>query len=176
VILKKTNYKHRKYYGFTLIELLITISLIGILAAFFIPRYNDFNRRQELKTIAEELTSFVEKAQNKALSGVQGASDPVIAYGVFYFTSAHSAGIYRQLDLGASEEWDSTAIAQLSFATVIKIAWPAENPIFNVPTGKLSGNDRIITVCYDNIGKYEIAVKTTGIVKMSERQDVAACP
>lgn len=58
--------------GFTLIELLITISIIGILSAIGLARYNQFNRRQILVQAAQELKSNLRLVQSKAL----GAEKP----------------------------------------------------------------------------------------------------
>jgi prepilin-type N-terminal cleavage/methylation domain-containing protein len=162
--------------GFTLIEFLITVTLIGILTAFFLPQYTKFSKRQTLKTAAEETVTFVEGARNKALSGVQGATNLVVAYGVFYFGGQNSLGLYRKVNPNGESVWELTALDQFNFPSELKITWPAENPVFSVPTGRLSGVDRVIVVCYDNIGKYEISIKATGVVSLGERADVAECP
>lgn len=161
--------------GFTLIEFLITIALIGIISSFFIPRLTGFSKRQTLKTVSEDVVTHIESARNKALSGVQGGSDPAVAYGVFYSSIAHATGIYRQVDRGTYEEWEATAVEQLSFPSEIEITWPLD-PVFVVPTGKYLGSDITITVCYDDIGKHEVAVFATGVINMGQRLAVGSCP
>lgn len=79
----------RRYHsslGFTLIELLIVLSIIGLLTAFGLVGFANFNRGQSLKLAAQELKTSLRFAQNSALSGVAvsvGCSDVARQGGLF---------------------------------------------------------------------------------------------
>ncbi|MBU0708193.1 prepilin-type N-terminal cleavage/methylation domain-containing protein [Patescibacteria group bacterium] len=162
--------------GFTLIEFLVTVAVMAVVAVYFIPQYTSFTKRQKLKTQGEELATHIKSARNKALSSVQGTSDPVVNYGVMYFTDLNSTGIFRKVDRGTVQEWESEAVEQLTILPEVKVYWPAVDVIFHVPTGGLVGGDKAITICYDNIGQYQINVLATGVISLGDRQDVGSCP
>ena len=159
--------------GFTLIEFLIVVALMGVMAGFAIPQYIGYSRRQTLKTAGEELVAHIEGARNKALSGLQGASETVTAYSVLYFPSENAVGTYQRLKSGG---YESTAVAQLNLPSAIKVSWSTGDPTFVVPTGRLEGDEKTIVLCYDNVGKHEIMVSTAGVIRLGDRMDVGVCP
>ena len=73
----------RSQAGFTLIELLIVLSIISLLTVFGLIGFHNFNRGQSLKLAAQELKTNLRFAQNSALSGLTGCSDPVTSGGLF---------------------------------------------------------------------------------------------
>ncbi len=77
---------HHSIAGFTLIELLIVLSIIGLLAAFGLVGFANFNRGQSLKLAAQEMKANLRLAQNSALSGAAvsvGCSDVARQGGLF---------------------------------------------------------------------------------------------
>jgi prepilin-type N-terminal cleavage/methylation domain-containing protein len=55
--------------GITLIELLLVIAMIGIITAYGLSSYNEFNKRQTVKGVAQNLKNDLRSAENKALTG-----------------------------------------------------------------------------------------------------------
>ncbi len=171
--IKNTFFSENFSSGFTLIEFLIVIALLSIAAAFFIPQYSDYSKREVLKNAAQELMVHLQSARNKALSGIQAADQIAVAYQVLYFSDYQATGIYAEYEDGSL---NSSPLEQLTLPAVLQITWPADNPRFLVPTGKLSGSERTITVCYSGIGKHTITLSPTGLITLGDREEAPSCP
>lgn len=58
-----------KKNGYTLIELLVSLAVVGILVGIGATSYRDFNEKQTVKGVAQNLKNDLRKVQNKVLAG-----------------------------------------------------------------------------------------------------------
>jgi len=90
---KHTRTNHEK--GLTFIELIVVISIFAIMGSIVLFRFDSFNKKIALDTLAQDIALRIVEAQKAAISGVSNANFSsgalVPAYGV-YFRSAVSAG------------------------------------------------------------------------------------
>jgi prepilin-type N-terminal cleavage/methylation domain-containing protein len=111
---------NHKAKGFTLIELLITISIVVVLSAMFIPNYQKFKIYLSLERSAVKLAQDVKAAQEMALSATEcplavcgpiGA--PKTGYGI-YFDKSWDVAKYRLYadTLNNNEIFDGDAILE----------------------------------------------------------------
>jgi prepilin-type N-terminal cleavage/methylation domain-containing protein len=90
--------------GMTYVELIVVLSIMGILSATVILNGRDFNKRIEVRNLADEIALKIVEAQKSALAGkipsspwYQKISDPVNwkpAYGVCFDLSQNDTFIY----------------------------------------------------------------------------------
>lgn len=118
----------RKQGGFTLIELIVVLVILGILAAFAVPRFagvNEDARKAAIQGLAGSLRSAAALVHGLALArGQTGATGSVPLEGstvalVFGYPSALEAGIgasILSLD-GFTPVWGTTATGSATFAT-----------------------------------------------------------
>lgn len=70
--------------GFTFIELILAISISLILLGRGLVKYQDFNRKQQVKQSALDFISVLRQAQNRAITGDKptGCADPFTGFRV----------------------------------------------------------------------------------------------
>jgi type IV fimbrial biogenesis protein FimT len=56
-----------KSFGFSMVELMITVSLLGILAAFAIPSYSDWVQNNRTRNAAESIQTGIQLARGEAV-------------------------------------------------------------------------------------------------------------
>ena len=71
-----------KKAAFTLIELIIAVTIIILLVAIGLPRFNDFNLRQDIASSAQKLASCIQQAQQNALAPSDSSGTKTVGYGV----------------------------------------------------------------------------------------------
>jgi len=58
-----------KKSGFTFIELLFTVTIMAVISAITLAKYNDFTERKKLETDAYKLVDVIELAKKKSITG-----------------------------------------------------------------------------------------------------------
>ena len=88
-----------KRNGFTMIDLLIVIIIIGVLAAFAVPRFTDSKKRAYIAAMESDLRNIVPGAESKFSEDATYAN---------YVPAAGSSGITITFT-GARNSWEATA-------------------------------------------------------------------
>lgn len=103
--------------GFTLIELVVVITILGILAAFAIPRFAGLETSARIASInglAGSVRAAAALAHSVALVKGNAATDPVTLEGQVvtmeeFYPTADEAGIVAALQEGVSNTYDTSA-------------------------------------------------------------------
>jgi prepilin-type N-terminal cleavage/methylation domain-containing protein len=92
--------------GMTYVELIVVLAIFSIMSGVVLFNYQDFNKKLEIKSLANDIALKVTEAQKSAMSGqlapakqqvVQGESDIVNwkpAYGLYFSTGVKNKFIY----------------------------------------------------------------------------------
>lgn len=75
--MERARTRRRAEQGFTLIEIIAALIILGLLAAVAIPKYNDLQKKAQLKTAMGALPSIVTMATNDYHSAVMAS--PTVA-------------------------------------------------------------------------------------------------
>ncbi len=67
LIKNRTNKIKRLNSGFTLVELMITVSIVGILASFAIPSFNEMIANNRLSALSNDLITDLYTARSEAI-------------------------------------------------------------------------------------------------------------
>lgn len=170
--------------GFTLIELLLVIGLVTLLAAFLMPEFTSFNRRQILKDATVTLADALKQTQNLALGGVQTGSDFVARYRLKFTQEIDDPPEYYrgyQIErLDQAETLIEPVLQTKIVACAMCINSTTDNFTFLVPSGvtaTLPNNPTSFLVCYPETGEQSISVEQSGRVQVGSFQaSSCTCP
>jgi len=117
--------------GFTLIELLITMTIVGVLSAIFVPSYQKFQTHLALQRSAVKLAQDVKVAQEMALAAAECPKCPSggsnTGYGIYFdinweVTPGSGKGkayrLYADTVNGTVAENESFSIADTTLETI----------------------------------------------------------
>jgi MSHA pilin protein MshA len=115
-----------KEKGFTLIELVMVIVILGILAAFALPRFADLGgdaRESSIQALAGAMKSAAAIAHSAQLAGGNGLGDAVTLDGqviqmVNGYPRANAAGIVAAADIDTINDYSSSAGSAIGGASI----------------------------------------------------------
>ncbi|CAG2134449.1 pilin [Cupriavidus plantarum] len=90
--------------GFTMIELMVVVAIIGVLAAFAVPQYQDYTSRTQMTRAVGELSAYKTGVEDHLLRGITTIVNSDIGYVQSNLTAVH--------DPKASTLWTYNASAK----------------------------------------------------------------
>lgn len=156
----------RQTKGFTILELIVIITIIGILAAIGLPKFQDWLPKSRVNAAARELFTEMQLARMKAISENND-------YRIDFSETDNSYSIY---DDGA---WVKTIYIDDKYSGIQfgsttglpKVTFTGDTVTFQ-PTGMISGDEgAVYLIPADDIGsrtdrQRKITVKQTGRVRL----------
>jgi len=143
------NFRLPAHYGFTLIELLVTISIMILLVIFFIPQYQAFSRRNELRMTLQEMKEKVLQAQSFSLAPRD--ADKGVTYYRFVFYPNNPNGIKYEIRSG---DYDLTKNPQNQTLTEIVV----DQGYFSKNISYKSGSGELYNINNQNQGTFVFQV------------------
>lgn len=133
--------------GFTLVELLVTMSILGIIAAFSVPAYQTMQKSVALNNGVQEVADAIRVAQTRALSAQDGVNQG-IRFATSSVTLFDENGDIRTQALPSSLTLSSTQSevvferlsGQADQAVTVTISNGSSKTIAISPSGKISLN------------------------------------
>jgi len=122
--------------GFTLIELLLVITIIGIMASFFLVDWTSGRVLEQLSAEAREIEAVLRQGQNYALTGSQGVSgtDPC-RYQFSWSGTTYTLTYWYKNAMGNCAQ--STVLSSYTLSDGVAFA-NSNNFYFTLPHGALS--------------------------------------
>ncbi|ENM5917952.1 prepilin-type N-terminal cleavage/methylation domain-containing protein [Vibrio mimicus] len=137
-------YKNKQQKGFTLIELMIVVAIVGVLAAFAVPAYQNYTMRAHASEMASASSAFKTAVSICLLDGTQDCS-------------AGTGGVpaQQQFQKNATDDFTvtstvgqatlGTATGAVTATVVAKGALPAAGTVVLTPTISTSGVTWVMT-------------------------------
>ena len=148
-----TKQLQNKAQGFTLLELLVSVTIIGIIAAFAVPSFNSSLERGRLRLVAETLRADLRDAKRMTLAkGASGSSTIAFTDGTSW---AYSISGNKSLSRSSSDFASGIAVTS-SFSgdaftvTYLQQALLATSIVVNL---NISNSEGSITVGQDSAGR-----------------------
>ncbi|MEA3344511.1 MAG: type II secretion system protein [Patescibacteria group bacterium] len=187
----RLNVKMNK--GFTLIEFLVSITIIGILTAMFIPSYLKFQTHLSLQRSAIKLAQDVKVAQEMAIAAAECPKCPSgeasnTGYGVYFDMGWDNKQYRLYADTANSDEFftngadtvldtmeleDKIFIEDIDgdkFAGIVSINFKPPDPGTKINDNSSDLDDTVITLCIQGSdctkanNIMEIKVNTAGLI------------
>lgn len=176
------NQGNNRAAGFTLLEILIVVALIGILAFLTIPQLIEFNKRQTLTSVTQDLAEAFKTAQVYASKGLQ--SDPgkfVKHYQVqLKHVNGDASGLYRGYEIYRLDDNGAPiepAVDENLYSCPVCITSSSTDLFtYRVPSGQLdniTGNSETLRVCHPQKGYYDVEIDSIGKVTIGEFVDTS---
>lgn len=156
--------------GFTLVEMLVVMTIIGILFAVGIARYQVFNRNQILTQAAEELKNNLRLAQQKALAGEKPAisgfctdpGDTLASYRLKFIPSGLRYNIKAICSDGSVQPNDF-----ISYNLPENVTGPGgQEVLFKVLGQGIDANSQVtFTLTYSGVGIRNVTVTRVGKIE-----------
>lgn len=172
---------HQAQNGFTLIELILTLTVLAILVSLSVPAFQDFQQRQRIVSVANELVAHINLARMNAvtrgeLTVVCPSSDGLRCSGSNRWE--HGWVVFRDADRSGQAENVSEILRVGAGVSGLIVDSAGRTRIRYQPEGTAGGSNLTIKLCDTNNpdNNRAVIVSNPGRPRVDDLPDRLSCP